>query len=124
MDKLDKFLILDLRFLIWRDRNERPRSNQGTKIDWPQKDAKITEPRRTGLGVVATLSAPRESDSLRKLFMMSLLHFANDTASQVIDYSQLAKVSRQIAQFLAPFLSHKDLVSRRLGMKQGLIEFG
>jgi hypothetical protein len=49
--------------------------------------------------------------------------FENKEPMQVVDYLPVNSIFRLISSFLASFLSHKDLVSRRLGMKQGLIEF-
>ena len=60
---------------------------------------------------------------MRKLFMISLLQSNKMVSMQAIDYWPLANIFQLIARFLAPFLSHKDLVSRRLREKQGLNEF-
>ena len=60
---------------------------------------------------------------LRALRQGADAQFENKAPVQVVDYLSVTAVFRLISSFFTPFLSHKDLVSRRLGMKQGLIEF-
>jgi len=58
------------------------------------------------------------------MMMASRLQCENMMPVQVVDFSQLTSIFRLISPFFTPFLSHKGLVSRRLGRKQALFEAG
>src|SRR5580700_2879973 len=54
--------------------------------------------------------------------MISLLQFENNVPAQVIDFSPVTIIFRQISVYFRVFLTHKGLVSRRLRKIRGLFE--
>jgi hypothetical protein len=61
---------------------------------------------------------------MHKLFMIRLLHAKNRVPMQVVDFSPVTNIFHLISSFFTPFFSQKGLISRRLRIKQGLIEAG